>query len=136
MSFRESKTKFPSLIEIRGEVYIDIKDFKHINDKAKIKSEKLFANPRNAAAGSLRQLDPKIAASRPLKFFAHGLGTLDYGKGAAPKTQIEVFDLYNSWGLPVNPLAELANNITECIVFRKNRKFKIKTSLRDRWCCF
>ena len=129
LSFRESKTKFPSLIEIRGEVYIDIKDFKHINDKAKIKSEKLFANPRNAAAGSLRQLDPKIAASRPLKFFAHGLGTLDYGKGVAPKTQIEVFDLYASWGLPVNPLAELANNITECIsYFEKIENLRSKLS--------
>ena len=117
LSFRESKTKFPNLIEIRGEVYIDIKDFKNINKKAKTKSEKLFANPRNAAAGSLRQLDPKVAASRPLKFFSHGLGAIDYGKGTAPKTQIKVFDLYASWGLPVNPLTELANDITECISY-------------------
>ena len=117
LSLLESKIKVPSLIEIRGEVFIDIKDFKEVNEKAKADSEKIFANPRNAAAGSLRQLDPKIAASRTLKFFAHGLGTLDYGKGVAPKTQIEVFDLYASWGLPVNPLAELANNITECISY-------------------
>ena len=69
----------PKLIEIRGEVFIDIEDFKKINRNAKSSSEKVFANPRNAAAGSLRQLDSKITASRPLKFFAHGLGALDYG---------------------------------------------------------
>ena len=125
--FRESKKKIPNLIEIRGEVFIDIQDFKEINRKAKSKSEKVFANPRNAAAGSLRQLDPRVAASRPLKFFAHGKGTLDYGKGTILKTQKEVFDLYVSWGLPVNPLTELANNINECIFYFE----KIK-DLRER----
>jgi DNA ligase (NAD+) len=122
LSFRESKMKAPSLIEIRGEVFIDIKGFKEVNNKAKDNSEKVFANPRNAAAGSLRQLDPKVAASRPLKFFAHGIGSLDYGKGASPKTQKEVFDSYVSWGLPVNPLTELAKDINECISYFKKIK--------------
>jgi len=119
LSFRESKIKAPSLIEIRGEVFIDTKDFKEINDKAKFNSEKIFANPRNAAAGSLRQLDPRVAASRPLKFFAHGMGSLDLGKGTSPETQKEVFDSYASWGLPINPLAEQANDINECISYFK-----------------
>tara|TARA_X000000368_G_scaffold208164_1_gene164367 strand:- start:236 stop:2260 length:2025 start_codon:yes stop_codon:yes gene_type:complete len=119
LSFRESKVRAPSLIEVRGEVFIDIKDFKEINNKAKFNSEKVFANPRNAAAGSLRQLDPKVAASRPLKFFAHGMGSLDFGKDASPKTQQEVFDSYASWGLPINPLAEQANDIKECISYFK-----------------
>ena len=119
LTFRESKVKAPNLIEIRGEVFIEIKDFKDINDKARNKSEKLFANPRNAAAGSLRQLDPKVAASRPLKFFAHGLGTLDRGEGSSPKTQKEVFDSYISWGLPVNPLVELGEDMNECISYFK-----------------
>ena len=119
LSFRESKIKAPSLIEIRGEVFIDTKDFKEINDKAKFNSEKIFANPRNAAAGSLRQLDPRVAASRPLKFFAHGMGSLDLGKGTLPETQKEVFDSYASWGLPINPLAEQANDINECISYFK-----------------
>ena len=119
LSFRESKIKAPSLIEIRGEVFIDTKDFKEINDKAKFNSEKIFANPRNAAAGSLRQLDPRVAASRPLKFFAHGMGSLDLGKGTSPETQNEVFDSYASWGLPINPLAEQANDINECISYFK-----------------
>ena len=119
LSFRQSKIKAPNLIEIRGEIFIDIKDFKRINSKAQSKSEKIFANPRNAAAGSLRQLDPKIAASRPLKFFAHGMGSLDYGKDSSLKTQNEVFDSYISWGLPVNPLTELAKDINGCISYFK-----------------
>ncbi len=119
LSLLESKIKAPRLIEIRGEVFIDIKDFKEINDKAKSNSEKVFANPRNAAAGSLRQLDPRVAASRPLKFFAHGMGSLDFGKDSSPKTQMEVFDCYVSWGLPINPLAEQANDINECISYFK-----------------
>ena len=119
LSLLESKIKAPSLIEIRGEVFIDIKDFKEINKKAKTDSEKIFANPRNAAAGSLRQLDPRVAASRPLKFFAHGIGSLDFGKDTSPKTQMEVFDCYVSWGLPINPLTEQANDINECISYFK-----------------
>ena len=119
LSLLESKIKAPSLIEIRGEVFINIKDFKEINKKAKADSEKIFANPRNAAAGSLRQLDPKVAASRPLKFFAHGIGSLDFGKDTSPKTQMEVFDCYVSWGLPINPLTEQANDINECISYFK-----------------
>ena len=126
LSFRESEMKAPSLIEIRGEVFIDIKDFKEINNKAQIKSEKVFANPRNAAAGSLRQLDPKVAASRPLKFFAHGIGTLD-NKGTSLKSQMDVFDSYLSWGLPVNPLTELAEDINECISY-----FKKIEDIRER----
>ncbi len=119
LSLLESKIKAPSLIEIRGEVFIDINDFKEINKKAKTDSEKIFANPRNAAAGSLRQLDPRVAASRPLKFFAHGIGSLDFGKDTSPKTQMEVFDCYVSWGLPINPLTEQANDINECISYFK-----------------
>jgi len=119
LSLLKSKIKAPSLIEIRGEVFIDIKDFNEINEKAKVDSEKIFANPRNAAAGSLRQLDPRVAASRPLKFFAHGIGSLDFGKDTSPKTQMEVFDCYVSWGLPINPLTEQANDINECISYFK-----------------
>ena len=119
LTLLESKIKAPSLIEVRGEVFIDIKDFKEINKKAKADSEKIFANPRNAAAGSLRQLDPRVAASRPLKFFAHRIGSLDFGKDTSPKTQMEVFDCYVSWGLPINPLTEQANDINECISYFK-----------------
>ena len=106
LSLRVTEIEPPKLIEIRGEVFIDIEDFKKINRNAKSSSEKVFANPRNAAAGSLRQLDSKITASRPLKFFAHGLGSLDYGKNHSIQTQMEVFDFYRSWGMPINPIPE------------------------------
>ena len=117
LSLRVTEIEPPKLIEIRGEVFIDIEDFKKINRNAKSSSEKVFANPRNAAAGSLRQLDSKITASRPLKFFAHGLGSLDYGKNHSIQTQMEVFDFYRSWGLPINPLTELSRDINECISY-------------------
>ena len=117
LSLRESKMKTPKLIEIRGEVFIDIEDFKKINKNAKSNSDKVFANPRNAAAGSLRQLVPKKAASRPLKFFAHGLGTLDNDKIHSIETQKELFDSYGLWGLPVNPLTELSGDINKCISY-------------------
>ena len=107
-------SKFPDFIEIRGEVFIEKKDFFDANKKAIMNEEKTFANPRNAAAGSLRQLDPVIAASRPLKFFAHGIGYIDEGGFTLPDTQLETLKLYQSWGLPINPLSGIANNIKEC----------------------
>ena len=76
----ERNQKPPTLLEVRGEVIIFKKDFEKMNRKKKKKGEDTFANPRNAAAGSLRQLDPRITAQRPLRFYAHGLGVQTGGK--------------------------------------------------------
>lgn len=76
------------------------KDFEALNQAAIAKSEKTFANPRNAAAGSLRQLDPKITAQRTLSFFAYGIGQCD-PSNIIPKTHSDLLNLYQSWGLPV-----------------------------------
>ncbi len=76
---------FPKSIEIRGEVYMPLKGFNAMNAKAQASDEKVFANPRNAAAGSLRQLDPNITAKRPLAFFCYGIG--DPGDYELPETQ-------------------------------------------------
>ena len=110
----------PEILEVRGEVFIEIKDFKKINKHSEENNHKVFANPRNAAAGSLRQLDPKVASNRPLKFFAHGLGFVTNKSKKFPQLQSEVLKAFLSWGLPVNIKSGLAKNVDECIVFFNN----------------
>ncbi len=90
----------PDVIEIRGEVYMTKSDFQAMNERQAIAGGKIFANPRNAAAGSLRQLDPKITAQRPLKAFTYGWGAVD---GRTWQTQWEFIERLKSWGLPVHP---------------------------------
>ena len=114
LSLIDSNSKLPTLIEIRGEVFIEKKDFDLANKKAIKAGEKTFANPRNAAAGSLRQLDPSIAASRPLKFYAHGMGFIEEGDFKLPDSQSEMLKQYKSWGLPTNPYNDLAANLEAC----------------------
>jgi DNA ligase (NAD+) len=89
----------PPVIEIRGEVYMRRDDFERLNVRQSEAGEKTFVNPRNAAAGSIRQLDPSIAARRPLSFFAYGLG--DIGEWTPPETHAEVLDAVAAFGLPV-----------------------------------
>ncbi len=91
----------PDIFEIRGEVYMAKSDFAAINEAQKAKDGKLFANPRNAAAGSLRQKDAKVTASRPLRFFAHGWGEVS---GLPAETQSDVMAAVAAWGVPVSPL--------------------------------
>ncbi|MCC2677855.1 MAG: ligase [Pseudobdellovibrio sp.] len=87
----------PDLLEVRGEVLIFKKDFIKMNEAYEEQGEDTFANPRNAAAGTVRQLDPKIAASRPLKFFAYALG--EY-QGISFDTQKEITEVFSQFGLP------------------------------------
>ena len=91
----------PDIFEIRGEVYMAKSDFAAINEAQKAKDGKLFANPRNAAAGSLRQKDAKVTASRPLRFLAHGWGEVS---GLPAETQSGVMAAIAAWGVPVSPL--------------------------------
>ncbi|MEC8798675.1 MAG: NAD-dependent DNA ligase LigA [Pseudomonadota bacterium] len=114
LSLIDSNSKLPTVIEIRGEVFIEKKDFDLANKKAIKAGEKTFANPRNAAAGSLRQLDPSIAASRPLKFYAHGMGFIEEGDFKLPDSQSEMLKQYESWGLPTNPYNDVAANLEAC----------------------
>jgi DNA ligase (NAD+) len=90
----------PKVIEVRGEVFMHRTDFEKMNKMAAANGEKEFANPRNAAAGSLRQLDSKITAKRPLSFFAYGLGALEPSQWL-PSTHSELLKQYESLGLPV-----------------------------------
>ncbi|MFD1556387.1 NAD-dependent DNA ligase LigA [Paraburkholderia silviterrae] len=90
----------PKVLDVRGEVLMFRRDFDRMNERQREAGHKEFANPRNAAAGSLRQLDPKITAQRPLSFFAYGIGVLE-GE-PMPATHSELLDWYAQMGLPVN----------------------------------
>jgi len=104
----------PSFIEIRGEVYIEKEPFKKLNLRRIDEGEEPFANPRNAAAGSLRQLDSKITFRRPLNIFLYHVGDV---KGINFSSHGEVLQTLESWGFPVNPFIEPAKDIQECIQY-------------------
>lgn len=99
-------------IEVRGEVYMRHDDFEAMNARHRAQSEKIFANPRNAAAGSLRQLDPRITAQRPLSFFAYGIGP---ATGARLDSHAEMLSTLRDLGLPVNPHTVLCNTVDEAL---------------------
>ncbi|MCE7505663.1 NAD-dependent DNA ligase LigA [Polynucleobacter sp. IMCC30063] len=106
----------PTVLEVRGEVFMYLRDFERMNQLAAELGEKEFANPRNAAAGSLRQLDSKITARRPLSFFAYGLGEL-IPNSWLPATHRELLDRYIELGLPVCPERRLLNSVKEMLAF-------------------
>ncbi len=94
-------THLPEVLDVRGEIYISKKGFAALNEAAVRRDEKIFANPRNAAAGSLRQLDPKITAKRPLEFFAHGVGEMSGVD--LPTAHFDCMRMLQAWGLRVSP---------------------------------
>ncbi|MBI4707012.1 MAG: NAD-dependent DNA ligase LigA [Candidatus Omnitrophica bacterium] len=102
----------PGLMEIRGEVYMEHNDFALLNKEREASGDVLFANPRNAASGSLKLLDTSIVSGRRLNFFAHSLGEL---KGMEIKTQWEFLDKLKKWGMRVNPNAKLCSGFKEVI---------------------
>jgi DNA ligase (NAD+) len=106
----------PELLEVRGEVYMDLEEFKKFNAERLARGESAFANPRNAAAGSLRQLDPKITAARPLKIYCYGVGEV---RGRNFDTHWEVLQTLKKWGLRVNPLIERGQGIEAAIAYHR-----------------
>ena len=109
------KGKFPALLEVRGEVYMDKKDFNSLNQQRKNNGEVLFANPRNAAAGSLKLLDARLTAQRHLRFFVHSLGL--WPKEAMPLTFWEFLEQAKRFGFTVNSHKRLCRNLDEVIAF-------------------
>jgi DNA ligase (NAD+) len=105
---------WPELIEIRGEVYLERAGFFALNEERAAAGESVFANPRNAAAGSLRQLDPSITARRPLKFFAYA-----WGEASTPfaRTHDEALAQFRSWGFSVNPRSRLCRGVDQVLSY-------------------
>ncbi|MES2424072.1 MAG: NAD-dependent DNA ligase LigA, partial [Pseudomonadota bacterium] len=112
--------KFP-VLEVRGEVYMRRADFEKLNDAQRERGEKVFINPRNAAAGAVRQLDPAIAARRPLSFFAYGLGEVTPAEEGGPAfaTHFEMLESLKSWGFPVSASVQLASGATELVAYHQ-----------------
>jgi DNA ligase (NAD+) len=108
---------YPRILEVRGEVIMTKAGFEKLNDMQRRQDAKLFANPRNAAAGSLRQLDPRITASRPLSFFSYGLGKV-VGK-KLPSTQSKIMAQLRDWGIPVNAEARVVKDVEGCLDYHR-----------------
>ncbi|MBL1140898.1 MAG: NAD-dependent DNA ligase LigA [Proteobacteria bacterium] len=108
----------PELLEVRGEVFMTHKSFEELNNIQRNNNDKLFVNPRNAAAGSLRQLDPKITAQRSLSFFAYGIG--DYKGKVDFKSHTQILKQLKLWGIPVSPETKEMNSIQDCLDYYRD----------------
>ena len=106
---------FPKLLEVRGEVYMTRKGFEQLNERARKKGEKEFANPRNAAAGSLRQLDPKVTATRPLEIACYSIGIVEDGK--IPARHSLILKKLREWGLRINPEIKTVSGAKGCMEY-------------------
>ena len=104
---------WPGLLEVRGEVYMPLEGFLRLNDEQRSMDQKPYVNPRNAAAGSLRQLDPRISASRPLEIFCYGIGAIEAGQ--VPETHINTLKALSTWGFRTNLEVALVDGPEGCL---------------------
>lgn len=111
---RLSGDGYPAFLEVRGEVFIASDDFVKLNESMVASGKNPFANPRNAAAGSLRQKDASVTATRPLSMFVHGVGNLG---DLEVETQSEAYQLLSSWGLPVSPYTQTFSGFDDVIAY-------------------
>jgi DNA ligase (NAD+) len=109
---------FPDSFEARAEVYMTKHGFEDMNAQARLEGEKTFVNPRNAAAGSLRQLDPRLTAKRPLSIYFYGMAAIE--GGVKPATQSEMLSLMRSWGLRICPDSRQVRGVDACIEYVKD----------------
>jgi DNA ligase (NAD+) len=108
---------WPARLEVRGEVYMSRAGFEALNARALQNGEKIFANPRNAAAGSLRQLDQRLTATRPLEFCCYGIGIAD---GELPDTQIGMLEQLKEWGVPISRELQTAHGFADCLKYYRD----------------
>ena len=106
---------WPPVLEVRGEIFMPRRGFEALNARQRAQGDKVFANPRNAAAGSLRQLDPGITAARPLAMFCYGLGEVE-GRAMA-LTHSGNMTLLKGWGLPVSPEMRVVSGLPQCVAY-------------------
>lgn len=104
---------YPKRLEVRGEIYLPVKGFDQLNAKAIAAGDKIFVNPRNAAAGSLRQLDSRITASRPLEFCAYSVGVVE--EGELPEKHADILRKLKGWGFKLNHLLEVVEGVDSCL---------------------
>ena len=102
----------PEIVEVRGEVYLGHKDFAELNARMEAEGKPTYVNPRNTAAGSLRQLDSKITASRPLKFFAYAWGEMS---DMPSDSQMGMVEIFGKWGFQINPLMGLFDSVADLV---------------------
>ena len=121
LSLRKNGQKTPPLLEVRGEVFITKDGFKKLNRNQEKEELPPFANPRNAAAGSLRQLDSKITATRPLSIYCYEAGRID---GISFHTHEDFLSTLKEWGFPVNPEIQKVNNAETMVAFHRNLEAK------------
>jgi len=113
LPLRLKGTGCPPLVEVRAEAYIAKKDFESYNAQAAARGEKTFVNPRNSAAGSLRQLDPRLTAKRPLSIYCYGIGKLEGNE--LPARQSEILQQLRAWGLRTSPDVEVVRGAAGCL---------------------
>ncbi|MCH8101182.1 MAG: NAD-dependent DNA ligase LigA [Proteobacteria bacterium] len=106
---------YPKRLEVRGEIFMPKAGFEAYNEKARAAGEKTFVNPRNAAAGSLRQLDPRLTAERPLDMYVYSVGVVEGGE--LPKRHSEIISQLQEWGLKVCPERRVVKGVAECLVY-------------------
>ena len=106
---------WPDTLEVRGEIYLPKKGFETLNDNARAKGEKGFMNPRNAAAGSLRQLDASITATRPLEMCCYSAGFIE--GGTLPDNQYDTLNQFHAWGFRINALMQKAHSVKDCLSY-------------------
>jgi DNA ligase (NAD+) len=116
----------PAVLEVRGEIFMRRGDFEKLNDRQRAANDKVFVNPRNAAAGFVRQLDSRITASRPLSFYAHGIGEI--AGWTLPGTQAGILDALVEFGMPVSPERTVAEGAEGLVAFH-SRVSELRNSL-------
>jgi DNA ligase (NAD+) len=117
---REGSAAWPASLEVRGEIYMPLAGFEAYNARAREEGGKEFVNPRNAAAGSLRQLDPRLTAQRPLAFYAYSMVAAD----GLPQSHYEALQLLRNWGFPVNPEIRRVRDAEGCIAYYEEMSLK------------